>query len=76
MVDDGRRAHPLALALTPTLPLTLTVSLPSPGEDGLAVYADGSKQVKGVDAEAVAATTAGAAEGLWEEHPYPHSAHK
>ena len=37
------------------------------GEDGLAVYADGSKQVKGVDAEAVAATTAGAADGLWEE---------
>ena len=40
------------------------------------MYADGSKQVKGVDAEAVAATTAGAAEGLWEEHPYPHCAHK
>ena len=37
------------------------------GEDGLAVYSDGTKQVKGVDAEAVAATTAGAADGLWEE---------
>tara|TARA_B110001452_G_scaffold197556_1_gene167493 strand:+ start:670 stop:3537 length:2868 start_codon:yes stop_codon:yes gene_type:complete len=37
------------------------------GEDGLAVYSDGTKQVKGVDAQAVEATTAGAADGLWEE---------
>ena len=40
------------------------------------VYLPYISQVKGVDAEPVAATTAGAAEGLWEEHPYPHSAHK
>ena len=39
-------------------------------------YISPISQVKGVDAESVAATTPGAAEGLWEEHPYPHSAHK
>ena len=39
-------------------------------------YISPISQVKGVDAESVAATTAGAAEGLWEEHPYPHCAHK